>query len=215
MPTAEHLDPALIQAPPHQRFRVQAAFTDRVFVALKASIAHAGGNVQAIKVSRSTGTTATPAGALQRVFGGLRHQACLELGLPVLAVVEDDLPAQRALVELEASNAEVSLFERGSLYGSALDAGLLPSTRRLADTLGRPLSEVAAAVAAARLPAEQLDCLRDPRCLTPGIAKRLVSWVAADPEGALRRARQVRAVGTRDDRQALRALLEVVPGGRT
>lgn len=215
MQTVQLLDPALIHEPPHQRFRVQAAFTDKAFAALKRSLMHTGGNVQPIKVNRSSGALASHPAHLQRVFGGLRLRACLELGLPVLAIVEDDMPAQRALVELEASNAEVSLFERGCLYGSALDAGLFPSIRRLAETLGRPLSEVAAAVAATRLPTELLDCLRDPRCLTTGTARRLVSWIAADPDGALRRARQVRVAGTRDDRQALRALLEVVPGGRT
>jgi ParB family transcriptional regulator, chromosome partitioning protein len=208
MLAAQLLDPGTIQAPPFLRFRSALSFSDGRFQALKQSILHTAGNVQPIKVSRIAATTgSTP--DHQLVFGSLRVQACLEIGLPILAIAEDGVPAPRFVTELDAFNDDVSLYERGTLYNSALDAGLYPSRRRLAEAIGRNLADVSLAMSVAQLPAALLACLRDPRALTALAAKRLTGLVTRDPEAANRRIALVRASRPPTDRAVLQALLNV------
>lgn len=176
------LDPAQISLPRLLRFRAPQSFTDSGFERLKRSIAHTGGNVQHIKVQ-------PPIGGRYDLVAGLRRvRACAELGLPVAAVVED-VSGTRALQELDASNedTQVSQYERGCLYASALKAGYFPSRRRLAEALGRTLKDVSDAITIAELPAVILDNLVDPRVLKVSIAKRLAAAAAADPEAVERR----------------------------
>ncbi len=191
------LDPLMVHTPVWMRFRAPQSTTDQAFTALKASITTTGGNVQPIKVRPGQ------PGRFDLVFGSLRLQACLELGVPVLAAVES-LDTLRALEELDASNGNdrVSLYERGCLYEAALQAGLYPSRRRLADRLGRDLSDVANACGLAQLPKEAVALLRDPRQLTAAAAKRLAKAVATDP---VRFAERVQTLGQRS-KQSDRAL---------
>ena len=191
------LDPLMVHTPAWMRFRAPQSTTDQAFAALKASITTTGGNVQPIKVRPGL------PGRFELVFGSLRLQACLELGLPVLAAVEP-LDTLRALEELDASNGieRASLYERGCLYEAALQAGLYPSRRRLAERLGRDLFDVANACGLAQLPKEAVALLRDPRQLTAAAAKRLAKAVATDPE---RFAERVQTLGQRS-RQSDRAL---------
>jgi ParB family chromosome partitioning protein len=171
------LDPLTVHTPAWMRFRAPQSTTDQVFAALKASVTSTGGNVQPIKVRPGQ------PGRFDLVFGSLRLQACLELGLPVLAAIEP-VDTLRALEELDASNGneQVSLYERGCLYEAALQAGLYPSRRRLAERLGRDLSDVANACGLAQLPKEAVALLRDPRQLTAAAGKRLAKAMATDPE---------------------------------
>lgn len=191
------LDPLTVQTPAWMRFRAPQSMTDQSFAALKASITTTGGNVQPIKVRPGQ------SGRTELVFGNLRLQACLELGLPVLAAIEP-LDTLRALEELDASNGNdrVSLYERGCLYEAALQAGLYPSRRRLAERLGRDLSDVATACGVAQLPKEAVALLRDPRQLSAAAVKRLAKVVATDPE---RFAERVQTLGQRS-RQSDKAL---------
>lgn len=198
----QHLDPRLVQLPTWLRFRVPQSFAGNGFLVLKASIVHAGGNVQAIKVWQ------VGDGRVELVYGSRRLQACLEAGLPVLALVDEaPVSGPRVVIELDASNEGVSLYERGRLYVSALDAGVFPSRRRLADAIDRPLAEVAAAENLARPPGDLLACFDDPRVLTPATGKKLASLVARDPERALRRAAAVKAQRLTRSTAVARALL--------
>ena len=176
------LDPAAVHKPGWMRFRAPQSTTDARFAGLKASIAATGGNVQPIKV-RLRGSVRGEHG-FELVFGSLRLPACLELGLPVYAAVEP-LDTLRAVQELDASNSDgqASLYERGCLYESALQAGLFPSRRRLAHSLGRELTDIVNACGVAQLPQGAVALLRDPRQLTAAAAKRLAKAVTADPAG--------------------------------
>lgn len=196
------LDPSVITLPPSLHFRAPQSMAGAGFQALKSSIAHAGGNVQPIKVIGQDGNPHV------LVFGTRRLQACRELGLPVRAVV-DSTPLQRLVVELDMSNddTQVSVYERGCLYDSALQAGYFPSRRRLAEAVGRPLSEVAAAVVVAQLPRQLLNRLRDPRTIRVGVAKKLAALLESDPAGFEARLSALNtAVDLRDD-AFLKALL--------
>ena len=67
--------------------RHAASFTGQAFAELKDEIASAGGNVQPVKVRPLKAPEA--AFDYELIFGLRRHRACLELGLPVLGIVED------------------------------------------------------------------------------------------------------------------------------
>ena len=85
------------------------------------------------------------------VYGHRRHRACLDLGLPVLAVVEE-VGEQQLFEQMERENrarADLSAWEQGMMYARALDQGLYPSNRQLAQAIGRDLGDVGKALSLA------------------------------------------------------------------
>ena len=114
--------------------RHPSAYLRVSFQALKESIALAGGNLQPILVREAPDLT------FEIVFGHRRHRACLELGLPVLAAVcPSTLSDMELYLSMERENngrADLSAFEQGTSYMNAINTGLFPSRRRLAEALG-------------------------------------------------------------------------------
>ncbi|MFY0022464.1 TyrR/PhhR family helix-turn-helix DNA-binding protein, partial [Acinetobacter baumannii] len=58
--------------------------------------------------------------------------------------------------------ADLSAFEQGTMYRRALDAGLYPSNRRLAEALGVSHTWVANVLLVADLPPPVIECFRTP-----------------------------------------------------
>src|SRR5690606_26125628 len=109
--------------------RDQTHFQTDAFARLKSEIENAGGNVQPIKVRALAGGAGEGA-RWEIVFGHRRHRACLELGLPVLAMVQQDMKDADLFVEMERENrerADLSAWEQGVMYMRALEQGLFPS----------------------------------------------------------------------------------------
>ena len=127
---ARWVDPQLID-PSRYANRHELNYTGVEFAALRAEIESAGGNVQPIKIR----SVASIAGAIARyevVFGHRRHRACLELGIPVLAVI-DNLDDRALFVEMDRENRarkDLSAWEQGMMYRRALQQGLFPSNRK-------------------------------------------------------------------------------------
>ncbi|SNT37091.1 chromosome partitioning protein, ParB family [Noviherbaspirillum humi] len=114
--------------------RLVDSFQSPEFAQLKQEIASSGGNVQPIKVRRSSGNDDT----YEIVFGHRRHRACAELGLPVLAMVED-IDDQQLFKEMDRENrerADLSPWEQGMMYRRALDEKLFKSQEQLSKELG-------------------------------------------------------------------------------
>ncbi len=150
---ARRLDPALVD-PSRWANRHDDSFTSQDFADLKADIANAGTNVQPIKVRPTQDT-----GRFEIVYGHRRHRACLELGLPVFAIIES-LSETELFAEMDRENRlreDLRPYEQGEMYRKALDEKLFPSLRKLADSLGVNLSNASRAVNIARLPEEVLD----------------------------------------------------------
>lgn len=173
------------------------AFKSAEFERLKADIALSGGNVQAIKVRPFAGEP----GKYEVVFGHRRHRACLELGLPVLATVETSPVSDLDLfAEMDRENrerADLSPFEQGSMYRKALEAGLYPSNRRLAEALGVSHTWVANVLAVADLPAAILECFRSPLEVQHRHAKMIEEALTRDRKVVLRRADKLRSAPSR------------------
>ena len=158
---------------------------------LKQDIASAGGNVQPIKVRR----IGQEAFEYEIVFGHRRHQACLELGLPVLALI-DNVSDTDLFVEMDRENRarkDLSPYEQGTMYRRALDEGLFPSNRKLAEAIGADLSAVGKALSLAGLPQAVIESFSSPLELQYRWAKPLVDALDADLQGVLDRALALRS----------------------
>ena len=232
---ARRLDPASV-VPSAWANRHEQAYADVAFAELKAEISSAGGNVQAIKVrpivaevgarhqgvgrsnppaAPSATSASTPAAArYEIVFGHRRHRACLELGLPVLAVVES-LSEQDLFVQMERENRsrkDLSAWEQGMMYARALEQGLYPSNRQLALAVGRDLGDLGKALSLARLPKAVVDAFASPLDLQFRWAKPLSEAQQKDPELLLARAEALRQANQGlAARQVLQALLDPAP----
>lgn len=225
------LDPQTVQASAWAN-RHEDTYADDAFLALKAEIAAAGGNVQPIKVrpraaagqgvGRSNPSGAAPGGAgagegegaYEIVYGHRRHRACLALGLPVAAMIEE-MPEQQMFVQMERENRsrkDLSAWEQGRMYARALDQGLYPSNRQLATAIGRDLGDIGKALALARLPLAVVQAFASPLDLQYRWAKPLGDAQQRDPEGLVVRARALKAqVDKRSPKQIFAALVGAEP----
>ena len=171
--------------------------------AFKAEIRSAGGNVEPIKVRRVfNGKTppqqgkATVAEPLEIVYGHRRHQACLELDLPVNAIVVEAMEDQALFAEMDRENRQrenLSAWEQGRMYNLALREGLFPSIRRLSEDLGVNLSIASRCCKLAQLPDAVVQAFPSPLGIQVRWAKPLADAVQSDPDGVLERARALHA----------------------
>lgn len=108
---------------------------------LLASIRHFRGNLQPIKVRPVDQRHANaPDARYELVYGGCRLQACADLNLPVLALVEE-LTDQDAFAQANSEQFHAPTFsfrERGTLYAKAIDQGTFDSARELSAATGTP-----------------------------------------------------------------------------
>lgn len=189
------LDPSIIQ-PSKWANRHEASFLTDDFQDLKAEIAAAGGNVQPIKVrpvsvlNRSTLATGP---TFELIFGHRRHRACAELGIPVLAAIEEasDVSLFEQMERENRGRKNLSAWEQGTMYRRALDDGLYSSLRRLAEGLGVDVSLVSKSVSLARLPEAVVAAFHSPLDIQFRWAAPLTEAVQKDPDGTLLRARAI------------------------
>ena len=187
------------------------------FALLRAEIDAAGGNVQPIKVRRvadGEGEGSPP--RYELVFGHRRHRACLELGLPVLAVI-DNLDDRALFVEMDRENRarkDLSAWEQGMMYRRALQLGLFPSNRKLSEAIGVDLSALGKALALADLPEALVQAFASPLDLQFRWARPLAAALASRPEAVLSAARLLsQGPADRPARQVYDHLLAAAAGG--
>lgn len=175
--------------------RHASSFSLPAFETLKGEIESAGRNVQPIKVRPRPGG----AGGYEIVFGHRRHRACLELGIPVAALIEavDDKALFAAMDRENRMRADLSPFEQGQMYRRALDEGLYASLRQLAYELGVDPGNVSRAVSIARLPAEVLAAFGSPTQIQYRWGQELHAALQRDPEGVVSRAKALAQGGAR------------------
>jgi len=172
--------------------RHESSYTSKSFTALKLEIANAGGNVQPIKVRKAND------GDFEVVFGHRRQRACLELGLPVLATVVS-MDDRSLWVEMERENrlrADLCPYEKGLRYSAALDAGLYPTIRPMAEGIGADYSQVAKMIRLAELPQEVVDAFNSPSDLQVNWSTALRGALQRDPEALMGRTRKIRQTKT-------------------
>jgi ParB family chromosome partitioning protein len=184
------LDPASIRRSRWAN-RNEAEFVTPEFRQLKDEIASAGSNVQPIKVRVIDGQSHP----FEIVFGHRRYQACVELGLPVQAVVVERMTDQELFEAMDRENRvrkNLSAWEQGRMYDDAVKNGLYPSIRRLAESLGVNQSDASRAIQLAKLPNEVVSAFASPLDLQVRWAKPLGDALQRDPDGVLARARSLK-----------------------
>lgn len=191
------LDPQIV-GPSRWANRHEHSFADAAFAELKSDIASAGTNVQPVAVRRVAallnGSTPGSQPEYELVFGHRRHRACLELGLPMQAMVTD-MTDQQLFESMERENRarkNLSAWEQGTMYRRALDEGLYPSQRRLAEALGVDVSLVSKSLTLARLPDAVVGAFASPLDIQFRWAQPLSEALQKDPDGVLARAAKVK-----------------------
>lgn len=188
--------------------RHEASFSDAEFGLLKADIESAGGNVQPIKVRPIAGES----GNYEIVFGHRRHQACLDLRISVLAMIEE-VSEQELFVEMDRENRQrkdLRPYEQGLMYRRALDEGLFGSARKLAEFAGVDITNLGKAVALARLPSQVLEAFSSPLDIQLRWATDLTQALQKDPDLVLANAKKIK---DQSPRPAPKKILEHLIGG--
>jgi ParB family chromosome partitioning protein len=189
------IDPSMIR-PSKWANRHEASFLTDEFQELKAEIAAAGGNVQPIKVRPVlvlNGSTPPGEPSFELIFGHRRHRACAELGIPVLAAIEEasDVSLFEQMERENRGRKNLSAWEQGTMYRKALDEGLYSSLRRLAEGVGVDVSLVSKSVSLARLPEAVVAAFQSPLDIQFRWAAPLAEAMQKDPDGTLTRARAI------------------------
>ena len=180
------LDPKLVK-PSRWANRSEASLKSKDFEKLKLEIENAGGNVQPIKVR----TSVSAPGEYEIVFGHRRHRACLELNIPVRALIAEVGDAE-LFAEMDRENrqrADLRPYEQGLIYAKALDEALFPSLRKMADALGVDVGNASKAISLARLPPVVLNAFYSPLDLLQAWATPLSAALQKNPDLVLDRAR--------------------------
>lgn len=192
MPTVK-LDPGAVKGSIWAN-RSEASFATPAFSRLKESITAAGGNTQPILV-RTVGLD-----QYEIVFGHRRHRACLEAGLPVLAVLwSGPMSDLDLLISMDRENREredPSAYEQGKTYLAALQAGLISSQRRLAETIGVSHTWVRKAIQVAQLPDVVVRAFVSPLQIQPKHAEAIHAALERDTAGVSQRAQEVISEGS-------------------
>ena len=189
LPT-KYIDPKLIVRSKWAN-RHELSFVGQEFDDLKSDIGEQGGNVQPIKVRRLKDSS----GKFEIIFGHRRHRACLELGIDVLATIAEDLDDKHLFIEMDRENRQrkdLRPYEVGCMYALALDEGLFPSARKLAEEVGIDQSQLTKALALARLPADVLLAFISPLDLQYRWVSDLNEALQRDPDYVLALAKTIR-----------------------
>jgi ParB family chromosome partitioning protein len=171
--------------------RHASSFEGAEFESFKAEIASANGNVQPIRVrplrTSALGGLLSEGPRYELIYGHRRHRACLELGIPVSAIV-DEATDQQLFEAMEREN-------RNRKNLSAIDEGLYGSQRKLAEAIGVDVSLISKSLALARLPSAVVEAFPSPVEIQFRWAQPLSEALQKDPEGLLKRAQKIRADG--------------------
>ena len=180
------LDPRSI-APSRWANRHEASYAGKAFEELKAEIRDAGANVQPIMV-RPMPSPKDGAPQYEIVFGHRRHRACLEVGVPVHAVVKEvsDHELFGFMERENRTRQNLSAYEQGTMYRRALDEGLFPSLRQLAAHIGRDHGDISKALGIAALPAEVAAAFASPNDIQFRWASVLTDALERDRAAVLR-----------------------------
>ncbi len=150
------------------------------------------------------------------MFGHRRHRAFLELGIPVLALVQQNMKEADLFVEMERENREredLSAWEQGVMYMRALEQGLFPSAKQMAIAIDRDMGNISQAMALAKLPSDVVQAFGSPLNLQFRWASPLKDAHQKDPERLLEIARELAARAVKPAPAAVFAILTREQGG--
>lgn len=208
------LDPKII-GPGRWKNRHALSFSGARFQELKDEIEGAGGNVQPIKVRRLE-SPSSEGYEYEIVYGRRRHRACLELGLPVSAVVAQmsELEVFQAMERENRGRADLSAWEQGVMYKDALDQGLFASQRQLCAAIGVDSANLSRSIRLASLPIEVIEAFESPLDLQFRWGADLADAVEKDTARVMSVADELRVLTPKlDAKQVYQRLIGADGGG--
>lgn len=119
------------------------------------------------------------------IFGRRRHEACLRLNIPFLAIKKDIPNAQDAVVSQEAENRlrhDVSNYSNAILYKKLLEDGIFENERNMAEKLGISLSKIYDIMAYAKIPTEIVKLIPNIHSLSNSLAIKITSLLKENPK---------------------------------
>lgn len=175
--------------------RARESLDNKDFQRLKDDIAHSSGNVQPIKVRPMAGHP----NVHEIIFGHRRHRACLELGLPVLAMIENlsDAELFKQMDKENRARADLSPWEQGMMYRQALADRLFLTREQLARELGIDAGNLSKALRLADLDAAVVQAFASPLELQYRWAKPLADAVLHDRAKVFTAAKEIAAIAPR------------------
>lgn len=209
----EFLEPHII-GPSDYANRDESHFETAEFQALRAEIASAGRNVQAIKVRLLK--QPRPDGVLYEiVFGHRRHRACMLEGLKVAAIVERDLGDQELFIQMDRENRareDLSPYEQGVMYNRAIEKKLFPSIRNMAERVGADHGNISKAMQLASLPPAVIAAFSSPLDLQFRWGGLLQEAINKNEERVLATAEEIRNENPRPAAKEVFERLTATPG---
>jgi ParB family chromosome partitioning protein len=206
------VDPRVV-TPSEWANRHEDAFDTVAFSLFRDEIQSAGGNIQSVRIRKipvSRLPLNIPASELspgkyaeslqpiyEIVYGHRRHRACLELGLPLLAHIDEEMNEQTMFMLMERENRgrqDLSAWEQGVMYTRALSKRLFPTRRALAASIGLAEGTVSKAVSLAELPEQIISAFASPLDIQFRFAADLNKSLQMDPDGVLTRASELAGV---------------------
>ncbi|MGI4857144.1 MAG: ParB/RepB/Spo0J family partition protein [Janthinobacterium lividum] len=172
--------------------RIDQSLEGADFEAFKLEIANAGGNVQPIKIR------VTDDGVQEVVFGHRRHRACLELELPVLATIRENMTDKELFEEMSRENdqrKDLSAYELAMHYKRAIDLKLYRNWSEVAAVLGKTKALLSRYSALAELPKAVVDAFPSPNDIQPKWATTLRRVIDVDADAVVQAAKRARGSG--------------------
>lgn len=185
-------------------------FASTDFLNLRDEIAQAEGNVQPIKVRPLAGSK----DRYEIIYGYRRHRACLDLGLPVLALVEQ-INDKELFKEMERENRDrldLSPWEQGRMYRQSLSEGLFASLGELSKEIGIDKGNLSKALRLAELPDVIVDAFSSPLDLQFRWAKLLNDALQQAPDQVLERAKKLSE--NKKDKRSSKEVLDILLGNK-
>ena len=190
--------------------RSNDSFASADFLNLRDEIAQAEGNVQPIKVRPLAGST----DRYEIIYGYRRHRACLDLGLPVLALVEQ-INDKELFKEMERENRgrlDLSPWEQGRMYRQSLSEGLFASLGELSKEIGIDKGNLSKALRLAELPDVVVNAFLSPLDLQFRWAKLLNDALQQAPDQVLARAKRLSE--NKKDKRSSKEVLDFLLGNK-
>ena len=185
-------------------------FASTDFLNLRDEIAQAEGNVQPIKVRPLAGSK----DRYEIIYGYRRHRACLDLGLPVLALVEqvDDKELFKEMERENRDRLDLSPWEQGRMYRQSLSEGLFASLGELSKEIGIDKGNLSKALRLAELPDVIVDAFSSPLDLQFRWAKLLNDALQQAPDQVLERAKKLSE--NKKDKRSSKEVLDILLGNK-
>lgn len=187
LPTRK-LSPQLIR-PSRFANRIERSFEGSSFEAFRQEIANAGGNVQPIKVRPVV------SGGYEIVYGHRRHRACLDLGLEVLSLVQEEMSDKELFEEMSRENeqrSDLSAYELAMHYKRGIDSKLYRNWSEIAAVLGKAKSLMSRYSALTELPETVLNAFGSPSDIQPKWAEKLRQVIEADSAAVFEAAKAIK-----------------------